>query len=169
MWWTWVMSVRCTWCKSVCDLYVCMWWWEGVGFNSCYILWQLSDDVFRSAQKMWLTHCCSPQPQCQLHFLKPVLQLHATSLLCCHLFEPNDTILHHSIFTQEQPSSTLCRRKWWSCAELRQKQSSSEKHPHFFQQKCPQSPEESEGQTCPMDNEWLPRHHRCITVCCGTD
>lgn len=61
---------------SVCDFHVCG---KGRGyFNSCYILWQQCDSTFRSVQTMWLTQHCSPQPQCKLHFLKPVPRLYGT-------------------------------------------------------------------------------------------
>lgn len=58
---------------SVWLLRLCVCGEGGVGyFYSCYILWQQCDSTFRSVQTMRLTQRCSPQPQCKLHFLKPV-------------------------------------------------------------------------------------------------
>lgn len=74
--------VRCKGAMSVC----CVWECEtsvsvcvggGGYFNTCFILWQQSDSRFRSVQTMRLTQHCSPQPQCNLHFLKPAPVLYA--------------------------------------------------------------------------------------------
>lgn len=67
----------CMLCGRMWDFSVCL--CRGWGyFNTCYILWQQSDSRFRSVQKMRLTQRCSPQPQCNLHFLKPAPVLYAT-------------------------------------------------------------------------------------------
>lgn len=56
-------------------------------------------------------------------------------------------------------------------AQLRHREGSSEKHPHFFKHKRPQCPADSEErrERSLRDNEWPALYHGRITVWCGTE
>lgn len=133
---------------------------RGVGFNSCYILWQLCDDAFRSVQKMWLTQCCSPQPQCQLHFLKPVLQLHATSLFYCHLFKPNDRILHHSIFAPKNNVNQHCAGENCDVVQSSGRNKAVQKSTHIFSNR---SARNAQRRARDRHVQWIMNGYHCTT------